>query len=270
MAEDDPAGVEKQTLPTENNQKFTCFDIYPGSGLDIRPSPRQRQWMTDSLGSSAYRCLPLVVANQHGWEIRSHTSFEAVWDGGKAVDATVVHLDDPSIKGAKSHFGSGIVTFEIPSILRLPPGYNLWVMPPVNRFKDAIQGLSALIESDWIPFTFTVNWKFTRPDTPVRFEKGDPIAMIFPVPRGILGSLEPTREMLDNEPDLRRQFKTGVLRRQTWEMRLATTGENDPNLKHQGWYTRGTLPDETSQFPDHQINLNLKPFPASTDDDGET
>ncbi len=35
----------------------------------IRPAESKRQWMDDSPQSYAYRCLPLTIANTHGWEI---------------------------------------------------------------------------------------------------------------------------------------------------------------------------------------------------------
>ena len=36
------------------------------------------------------------------------------------------------------------------------------VTGPFNQPKDAIQPLTAIVETDWAPFTFTMNWKFTR------------------------------------------------------------------------------------------------------------
>jgi hypothetical protein len=74
---------------------------------------------------------------------------------------------------AESQFGSGILTFNPLLIIRPPPGHDLWVSGPVNRFKDAIQPMSALIEADWMPFTFSMNWQITRADTTITFEKGE-------------------------------------------------------------------------------------------------
>ena len=61
---------------------------------------------------------------------------------------------------------------------------------PINRPKDGIAALSGIIETDWSPYSFTMNWIFTRPDTPVRFEKGEPYCYIFPVSCGALEGLE--------------------------------------------------------------------------------
>jgi hypothetical protein len=41
----------------------------------IRPAETKRQWMDDSPQSYSYRCLPLTIANSHGWEILCGRSF---------------------------------------------------------------------------------------------------------------------------------------------------------------------------------------------------
>ena len=68
---------------------------------------------------------------------------------------------------------------------------NMWVTGPVNSFKDGIQPMSALLETDWMPYTFTMNWQVTRKRKWIRFEKGEPVAQVFPVPRGVVDDAEP-------------------------------------------------------------------------------
>ena len=43
-----------------------CY-IHPSWRPLIRPAEATREWMTDSPESFAYRCLPLNIANAHGW-----------------------------------------------------------------------------------------------------------------------------------------------------------------------------------------------------------
>ena len=63
----------------------------------------------------------------------------------------------------KSHFSHGVITFHT----RLPvphaqPGWSMWtVSGPPNHIKDGVQPLTALVETDWLPFPFTMNWIFT-------------------------------------------------------------------------------------------------------------
>ena len=43
--------------------------VIDGHTLDIRPAPRERDWMDRTAQHYAYRCLPLDMANGHGWEL---------------------------------------------------------------------------------------------------------------------------------------------------------------------------------------------------------
>ncbi len=47
----------------------------------------------------------------------------------------------------------------------------MWVGGPPNHIKDGIQPLTGLVETDWLPFPFTMNWMFTRKGS-VRWERG--------------------------------------------------------------------------------------------------
>ena len=176
---------------------LVCYlvDDHP---VDIRPARNRREWMNQTPGSYAYRCLPLSIANAHGWEVRCPVAFEAEWTGGSDTGDIRVTFDDDENSSAgsasfvESHFGSGILTFNIRAVIQTPPAYDLWVTGPANDFKDGIQALFAVIETYWMPFTFTMNWKFTRPQAKVRFEKGEPFCFFFPVEHGLLEQFNPT------------------------------------------------------------------------------
>ena len=143
------------------------------------------------------------MANEHGWEVRCPGSFEAQWNGGDNPDDVQITSNDNMASLLEAHFGYGILTFRINAIFRTPPGYNLWVMGPPNSFKDGIQALSAMIETDWMPYTFTMNWKFTRAQVPVRFEQGEPFCFLFPVKRGALETFRPEIKSIDRDPVLK-------------------------------------------------------------------
>ncbi|HEY6655472.1 MAG TPA: DUF6065 family protein [Methyloceanibacter sp.] len=99
----------------------------------------------------------------------------------------------------------GILTVHLPCLFRTEPGAELMVQGPINRPKDGIAALFGIIETDWSPYSFTMNWMFTRPGTPVRFEKGEPYCHTFPVSCGALERLEPELEVLSADPELKRQ-----------------------------------------------------------------
>ncbi len=54
-----------------------------GPPADLRPAPARRDWMDESPGGFANRCLPLTIANSHGWEVVGDCGFEALWNGGQ-------------------------------------------------------------------------------------------------------------------------------------------------------------------------------------------
>src|SRR5262249_50453511 len=150
-------------------------------------------------------CLPLVIANVHGWELLCPFTFDAVWGGGPGSEQIAIYSDPAEALQTPtfvaSHFGSGILSFGPGLVVRTAPGWNLWITGPVNQFKDGAQALSACIEADWMPFTFAMSWKLTRPGLPVRFERGEPFCHFFPVPRGALAACEPRLRALDDDPE---------------------------------------------------------------------
>jgi len=239
--------------------KLNCY-LVENAQIDIRPAAKKRAWMDDTPGASAYRCLPLTIANTHGWELHCTESFEAVWNGGPKQKDVVVYTEEDRKAYASGHFGSGILTFHIKAIFRTSPGYNLWIAGPSNRFKDGIQPLNGVVEADWIPFPFTMNWKFTRPDFRVRFEKGEPFCLIFPVKRGLLESVEPAILDLKSDKDLEEQYTVGYQRRIMVSVIEKIKGEVKDQHLFQKWYLRGKTPDEKKTFADHQKILQLKPF----------
>jgi hypothetical protein len=246
---------------------LVCYlvDDHP---VDIRPARNRREWMNQTPAAYAYRCLPLSIANAHGWEVHCPVTCEAEWNGGPEKDDIHVTFEEEedslsrSAPFAESHFGSGILTFNIRVILETPPDYDLWVTGPVNDFKDGIQAMSAVIETYWMPFTFTMNWKFTRPHVNVRFEKGEPFCFFFPVEHGLLERFNPTFEQIGDDPDLEKQFKVAVYRR---GLILALKKVKGKELKlkerdrFQDWYIKGEMPGGT-RIPDHRKRLQLKPF----------
>ena len=81
-----------------------------------------------------------------------------------------------------SQFGEGIITWNTPFLFRTKPeGSRLLVCGPANYFKANAHPLTALIESDWMSMSFTMNWKIMMPDQPVRFEPGEPLFQAIPL-----------------------------------------------------------------------------------------
>jgi hypothetical protein len=144
-----------------------------------------------------------VTANAHGWQILCQDGCWVRWNGGIYPKDMKVKTDSGKTTEVSSHFGHGILTFQVHCLLRTEPGYNTWVTGPVNQFKDGIQPMSAMLETDWMPYTFTMNWQITRKRKWIRFEKGEPIAQFFPVPRRIVDGCDPVMQPLATDADLK-------------------------------------------------------------------
>jgi hypothetical protein len=160
--------------------KLIAYFTDPGREFEIRPANQDRVWINKTPGRFAARCLPLLMANAHGWEILLKDRCEVTWNGGAGIDDLKVVTASGSDLYVGSHFGSGILTFRIHCLFRTEPSINLWICGPVNVFKDGVQPLSAVIESDWMPYTFTMNWRVTRAHETITFEKDEAICHIFP------------------------------------------------------------------------------------------
>lgn len=233
----------------------------------IRPAPSTRQWMDDTQQAFAYRCLPLNIANAHGWEILSPVGFTAEWDGGGGLDSVKVTGD--SLKGTAdadrsnlpiSHFGQGILTFHTLGLFKTEPGHDLFVGGSTNLMKDGLHPLTGVIETDWAPYTFTMNWRFTRAHHPVRFEIGEPFCMFYPVRREILRVAEPEFRDLATDPDLKRAYDQWHGGRETFLNDLRAADPTAVSVKWQKNYYRGLMPDGEPVDSAHATKLQPSPF----------
>jgi hypothetical protein len=239
--------------------KLTAF-VVDGHQVKIRPAPVEREWMEATNQRFAYRCLPLNIANGFGWEILCPATFTALWAGSPAIDGVRIQHSHPT-PPAVSHFGHGTLTFHIPCLFRTEPGFDLMAQGPINRPKDGIAPLSGIVETDWAPYTFTMNWVFTR-NGAVRFEKDEPFCHIFPVRRGELESVEPEIRRLSAEPELQRQFRTWTASRSQFNADLKVTGTKAQSERWQKSYYQGIDPDGRSTG-EHRTRIRLRSFEIS-------
>jgi hypothetical protein len=234
---------------------------YPTSGAPpkIVPAPLERTWMERTDQAFAYRCLPLNIANAHGWLILNNAPFTAQWDGRAAIEGVTVQPAGETKPWAFSHFGSGVLTFDVRSLFRTEPGYDLMVTGPLNQPKDGIQPLSGVVETDWAPFTFTMNWKFTRKHTPIAFERDEPFCMFFPIQRGLVESVEPEIRSMADDKMTHEAYTAWAESRRKFNLGLKVTGSEEQAMKWQKEYFRGK--STLGAAPrDHRTKVKLKPF----------
>jgi hypothetical protein len=158
-----------------------------GEGWGLRPSPVRRQWMSEQ--PNAYQCLPMVAANQWGWQVLCPTDVRTTWDGSPGPAGLRVEVDPRWAAAIKSHFGRGILTFSPPWLFRTPPGWDLYAKGPSNRWKPNCVPLEGVVETWWLNYTFTLNWKVVEPGG-VAFARGESLGQLVPVPHATFQGAE--------------------------------------------------------------------------------
>ncbi len=241
-----------------------CY-LHPGWAPFIRPAPATRAWMDETPEAFAYRCLPLNIANAHGWEILSPCAFDLIWNGQAGADAITI-VPEPGAKPERapvSLFGQGVVTFHVEGIFRTPAGWNLWVGGSPNRAKDGIAPLTGVVETDWSPFTFTMNWRCTRPGEWIHFDALEPICFFFPVERSAIEAFAPKFEPLEADPATMERFRAWSRARDEFHQRMATDPPATPADRWQKHYYRGVDSAGEALIKDHRTKLRLARFDSS-------
>jgi hypothetical protein len=237
----------------------------------IVPAAPGRAWMRETHKQFAHRCLPLLMANQSGWFLLNRRTFTVTWNGSRSIHALRVEYEGeaPELPLVLSLFGCGILTWTVDYLFRTPPGYNLLARGPANMPKDGIAPLEGLVETDWAVATFTMNWKFTRPDHPVTFEEGEPFCMLVPQKRRELERFEPVHRRMRDEPELKKQWQA------FHNQRLLMSGVRELAFRRGGYDSSDKVPFERHYFEgtspggwsatDHQVKRELRPFARPAD-----
>lgn len=251
----------------EKDKNITKW-ILPSQGktlYNVQLPSKKRKWM-DVNNGHAYKCLPLVVANGFGWEIINPIEFEATWNGSEPPQNSILFKFSSSTAEEKtfidsnqisSHFGNGIITFSsLNFIIKTTKNHNIFLKGPTNHFKHGAHALEAIMESDWLPYTFTLNWKITKPNVLIKFEKGEPLACLFPFPRNYLESFEAIEVVGDKNSEFNKEHELWANKRKE------LNGGN--NL----FYSKGIEESENKKvFETHQKSIVGCPFKRENEND---
>jgi len=238
--------------------EITAYEVVENP-MPIRTGDKRRQWMDDLPDRFAYRCLPLSIANQTGWELLCPAGFTARWNGKESLDAISIKFDTEESNLVGSHFGSGVLTFSLGYLFRTSKAHNLWVKGPANAPKDGIAPLEGVIETDWTPFTFTMNWQFTRKRQKIRFEKGEPVCTVLPFPRHYLGKFQPQLKSIHDNPKLFAQYEKWREDRLSFNQGLQQSGSDEQKAGWQRNYMKGE-DQEGNVFAGHQTKIRIADF----------
>ena len=237
--------------------QLQCFPEYEGAP-ELRAGRGERDWMDATPERFAYRCTPLSIANASGWELVSPVGFDVVWNGGNSTSDLRIVGDDPRTSQiASSIFGHGIITFHPGYLFRTSAGWALSVRGAPNVVKDGVAPLEGLVETDWLPFTFTMNWKMTRAGS-ARFERGECFCFLALVPHAILDQVRPRIRRFEDEPHIKGAYDYWRQNRAEFQRRVAL-GDREAIL--QGWqrdYVHGRDPSGTIEPVFHLSKRRLK------------
>jgi LPS sulfotransferase NodH len=246
--------------PQIEQHTIIAYDLGSNASLRLVAAPQRRGWMDATPSRFAYRCLPLVIANQAGWLLLCPARVSAIWNGDPSLEAlTVQYEEGETQRVATSHFGSGILTFTMNFIFRTPRGVNLYVRGPANLPKDGIYPLEGIIETDWSEATFTMNWKMMRPHVPVIFEKNEPFAMVSPIARGELERYRPEIRPIADNPSLDAGFRAFAASRASFNLGLKVKDSPEQKMGWQRDYIRGQTVT-AKKAREHQTTLKLPEF----------
>jgi hypothetical protein len=240
--------------------KLFAYRVSPWPPMRLVTATASRDWMEATPNRFANRCLPLRIANQAGWFVLNSHPLRVTWTGGnERSDLEIESLGEEANYPVSSHFGSGILTFNLPFLFRTLSGYNLQVRGPANWPKDGAYPLEGIVETDWAVSTFTMNWKLTRAELPVVFEEGEPICMIVPQRRGELETFRPEIRELDEELETAGAYRQWAASRAKFNQDLKVAGSEAVKRGWQKDYVRGTTLGGL-RAEEHQTKLKLKGF----------
>jgi len=229
---------------------------------EVRPARAKRKWMDDFPDRHAYRCLPLSIANAHGWEVLCPIPLEIHWNGGMAVeDIHVVGLTDlpggaPVEHFCRSNFSRGIITFHLDYVIETEPDWGILATGPFNDPKTTASPLTGIVESDWLPYPFTMNWQLTRPGV-TRFEGGEPFCLFLPVPLRVLPQTEVQISRISDDPQLQSRHNQFREARDGFMARIRAGDQDAIKEAWQRHYFVGRHPDGVLA-PEHLNKLRLK------------
>lgn len=241
--------------------EITAYRLRRDVCWPLRPAALHRAWMDAFPMRWPYRCLPLTMANQAGWEVLCPVPFEAVWSGGDGPEALQLRFErDPEIWAHMigSHFGGGVLTFTVPYLFRTPEPVGLFVRGACNHWVEGASPLDAWVETWASEAPFTMNWKVVAVGAPVRFHEGEPICLIQPFELGHLEEARPAVRDLEDDPELAARYEAWRRARFSFE---ATREAGDSQLS----YRRG-VDAQGRPLPAHRTRIDVPAFPPPATD----
>jgi hypothetical protein len=232
-------------------QSITIYRTIPDQKIfEIVPLSIHRDWMANSREKYAYKCLPLNIANQYGWAVLSPVDFSVSWYGGANEDSVEVTSGDPNFSEhlVISHFGEGTFTLQLDFIIKTPENYSTYIRGIPNKPDKILKPLDAIVETDWLPYTFTYNFMFTDTGI-VDFKKGDPLLCFFPIERNSVENFVLSEQPLTDNAEMSDDYQKLLA------MRLDAANKNVGKVVLQRFYNTTEAPHKKFKVKNHVRRL---------------
>ena len=237
--------------------RIECY-ITGQDAPELIPAKPNRTWQNEFAHKHPNKCLPMLMANSHGYELQCPETVYISWNGGdRKEDVSVHNTIGQKPHWVESHFAGGTVTFHPGYLFRTEKDWAIHARGKPNEWKDGIHALEGITETDWLTFTFTMNWRFTRPCT-VMFERGECYCFITPIKPKDIECVQPYVCKLEDNPLLNVEYKAWCEDRDKFNKAIE---DGCPHAIEQGWrkhYTKGQkVTGDRGDF-DHTIKRRLK------------
>jgi hypothetical protein len=252
--------LNKQNSIIKNDINLEAYCIYGNTDQAkkyITQASSKRDWMDKDGQKYAYNCIPMIAANQAGYWIVYNNETEIFWNGGpNTKDVKIIHRDQKDeFNTCSSHFTVGIVTFIFPIIFKTPPGWGLWISGCPNYPINGLHALEAIVETNWSPFTFTMNFKITEPNKLITIKKNTPICRVMPYPLNLNEKTQIQFKKLDANKELKKTHKEWSYSR----TKLNEAFKKGETKKRQFVYKDGVnIKGENISEGHHKLNYKFK------------
>jgi hypothetical protein len=188
------------SIEDDGIKKFDEKDVH--SFLKSLKNEKKRDWFS----SNFYKCLPLSIGNRQGFVVSVPFNFDVFWNGGDRKEDLYFNFYEDEKKyrdrlhiGISSHFGHGIMTINLPVIIKTPKGINIMTIAPPNFPLPGMSPMVGVVETDNLRYTFTLNIKIDIAQTWIKVSKDYPLVGLLPIPRYFCDSfdLEYGSEIID-------------------------------------------------------------------------
>lgn len=244
--------------PVTETRELLCYRV-SDAPTRLLPARSRRRWMDDFPDAHPYRCLPLRIANACGWEVVLDCGLRVAYDGGMGIESVRLEVVGSSLRTdlvAESNFARGIVTLQTGFQFATPEGWQLLVTGPTNDPIDGLSPLSGIVETDWLPYPFTMNWVCTRRGV-FEFKKGSAICTILPLRLTDAESWQPVVTPLAAAPAEAKDHAAFRAERESFRARLSAGDEVARKDGASGHYMKGEAPGGVRPQGDHRRQVRL-------------